>query len=46
MFNQQEEEWIIEQIDVAPDKFEDHRWIPHIPVFKSEAKTPTKIRPL
>lgn len=46
IFNQQEEEGIIEQIDVAPDKFEDHIWIPHRPVFKSEDQTTTKIRPV
>lgn len=38
-------EGIIEQINFAPDRVEDHIWIPHRHVFKSEDHTTTKVRP-
>ena len=46
VFEQQESEGIIERIAVDPKDFKNYVWIPHRPVFKSDAQTTTKIRPV
>ena len=40
------EENIIERIDVSPENFHKHVWVPHRPVIKTEPNSTTKICPV
>ena len=46
VFKKQLEENIIERIDVSPENFHKHVWVPHRPVIKTEPNSTTKIRPV
>ena len=46
VFDKQLEDGIIEEIKVDPSSYEDHTWIPHRPVIRTDAQVTTKIRPV
>ena len=46
MFRYQLQDNIIEHIEVDPSNFDNHAWIPHRPVVRSDPNTTTKIRPV
>lgn len=46
VFEQKEEEGIIEEIIVPPERFGDYIWIPHRLVLKLADQTTTKMRPV
>ena len=46
VFFEQLNENIIEEFECDPNEFDKYIWLPHRPIFKSEAQTTTKIRPV
>ena len=46
VFKKQLEDGIIEKVEVDPNTFDKHIWIPHRPIVKTEPNTTTKIRPV
>ena len=46
VFAKQLEDNIIERIDITPETFHEHVWIPHRPVVKTDPNSTTKVRPV
>ena len=46
VFKQQLKDGIIEKINVKPEDYYKHIWIPHRPIIKTEQQVTTKVRPV
>ena len=46
VFDKQLEDGIIDEVKVNPSNYDNHIWIPHRPVIRTEEQVTTKIRPV